>query len=109
MIYYVYIITNITNTVFYTGVTNNLDNRIFLHKVKYNNGFTSKYNCSKLVYYEEFYSPDEAIHREKQLKKYRRDWKRNLINKMNPKWKDLSNGWYDRREFESFKKSMLGN
>jgi putative endonuclease len=107
--YYVYILTNITHTVLYTGVTNNIDNRVFLHKVKYNVGFTSKYNCTKLVYYEEFFDPTEAIHREKQLKKYRRDWKRNLISTMNPQWKDLSNGWYPRKEFESFRKTMLGN
>jgi len=109
MIYYVYILTNITHTVFYTGITNDIDNRVFLHKVKYNQGFTSKYNCTKLVYYEEFHNPTEAIHREKQLKKYRRVWKRDLIKKLNPHWKDLSNGWYDRREFESFRKSMLGD
>ena len=106
MIYYVYILTNDRHTVFYTGVTNDIDNRVFLHKVKYNKGFTAKYNCCKLVYYEEFHSPTEAIHREKQLKKYRRDWKKDLINKMNPEWKDLSEGWYDQREFDSFKESM---
>ena len=109
MIYYVYILTNERYTVLYTGVTNNLENRIFLHKVKYNKGFTSKYNCTMLIYYEEFYDPEEAIHREKQLKKYPRAWKRDLINKMNPEWKDLSAEWYDPRELDSFKDAQKGD
>jgi putative endonuclease len=54
------------------------------------------------VYYEEFGYVWDAIRREKQLKKYRRDWKKNLINSMNPGWQDLSAGWYDSREFENF-------
>ena len=106
MLYYVYILTNKGNTVFYTGMTNNLENRVFLHKVKYNEGFTSRYNCTKLVYYEEFTSPADAIHREKQLKKYVRAWKKDLINIMNPTWADLSADWYDQREFDSFKGSQ---
>ena len=106
MLYYVYILTNKGHTVFYTGMTNDLENRIFLHKAKYNKGFTSKYNCTKLVYYEEFTNPKDAIHREKQLKKYLRAWKKDLINKMNPDWKDLSDGWFDHREFDSFKASQ---
>lgn len=64
-IYYVYILTNKGHNVFYTGMTNNLEDRIFLHKVKYNKGFTSKYNCNKLVYYEEYPNAKDAIHREK--------------------------------------------
>jgi putative endonuclease len=106
MLYYVYILTNKGHTVFYTGMTNDLENRVFLHKVKYNEGYTSRYNCTKLVYYEEFATPTDAIYREKQLKKYLRVWKKDLINKMNPEWKDLSDGWFDPREFDSFKASQ---
>jgi len=101
MTYYVYILTNV-NTVLYTGITNNLEERVFSHKVKRNPGFTARYNCCVLVYYEEFHDPTTAIHREKQLKRYHREWKHNLINSMNPEWKDLSEGWYDPREFETF-------
>lgn len=95
MTYYVYILTNKRHTVLYTGVTNNLERRIFQHKTKFNKGFTSKYNCDQLVYFEEYSSVREAIHREKQLKKYLRKWKIELITKMNPDWRDLSNEWYD--------------
>ena len=100
MVYYVYILTNPRHTVLYTGVTNDLEQRVFEHKAKNNKGFTAKYSCSALVYFEEFGDIVEAIHREKQLKKYHRQWKRELIDKSNPKWKDLSEGWYDQREFE---------
>lgn len=87
-------------------MTNNLEDRVFLHKIKFNKGFTSKYNCTKLVYYEEYPYPKDAIHREKQLKKYLRKWKIDLITKMNPEWKDLSDGWFDSREFESYRKAL---
>jgi putative endonuclease len=105
MSYYVYIMTNIQNTVLYVGVTNNLESRVFDHKVKRDlKAFTARYNCSKLVYFEEFGSIENAIHREKQLKKYHRAWKIELIEKLNPKWLDLSINWYDSKEFELFKK-----
>ena len=94
-IYFVYLLTNKHNTVLYTGVTSELEQRVFEHKTKQYRGFTSKYNCNKLVYFEEFDDVEEAIKREKQLKKYRREWKENLINEMNSEWKDLSEGWYD--------------
>lgn len=102
MTYYVYLLTNRHHTVFYTGVTNDLERRIFEHKVKLNPGFTAKYNCTKLVYYEEYCEILEAIRREKVIKRYKREWKRNLVNLMNPEWKDLSESWYDPREFETF-------
>ena len=100
--YYVYILTNWKHTVLYTGITNNIERRVFEHKIKFNKGFTNKYNCNQLMYYEEFGYVWDAIRREKQLKKYRREWKENLINSMNPDWQDLSAGWYDSREFENF-------
>ncbi len=102
MIYSVYIVTNRHHTVLYTGVTNNLVRRVFEHKVKRNPGFTAKYNCNELIYFEEFSDIRVAIHREKQLKRYLREWKINLIEKMNPEWKDLSDGWYDPCEFETY-------
>jgi len=100
--YSVYILFNRRHTVFYVGVTNDLVRRVFEHKVKRNKGFTEKYNCDNLAYYEEFHDIRIAMHREKQLKRYKREWKENLINQMNPDWKDLSDGWYDPREFKNY-------
>ena len=88
--YYVYILTNKTNRVLYIGVTNNLERRIFEHKNKLVEGFTKKYNLSKLIYYEATNDIDSALEREKQLKNWHRDWKLNLINSFNPDWRDLS-------------------
>ena len=97
-----YILANPRHTVFYVGVTSNLIHRVFQHKAKLNKGFTLRYNVINLMYYEVFYDIRDAIHREKQVKRYRRKWKENLINEMNPEWKDLSEEWYDNREFEMF-------
>lgn len=88
--YFVYILTNKTNKVLYVGVTNNLERRIYEHKNKLIEGFTKKYNLTKLVYYEETTDIESAIAREKQLKNWHRDWKINLICGFNPEWKDLS-------------------
>jgi len=88
--YYVYIMTNKSNKVIYTGITNDLIRRIFEHKQKIVKGFTEKYNCTKLIYYEETNDVNKAIKREKQLKNWHRKWKINLINEHNPKWDDLS-------------------
>ena len=87
--YYVYIMTNKNNTVIYTGVTNNLIQRVYEHKEKIIDGFTKKYNCTKLAYYEIFNDPYNAIAREKQIKAGSRKKKIGLINSMNPNWKDL--------------------
>ena len=87
--YYVYILTNFTNTVIYVGVTNNLIRRVYEHKNKLVKGFTTKYNLSKLVYYEVCEDVMGAIGREKQLKGGSRQKKVDLINKFNNKWKDL--------------------
>lgn len=87
--YYVYIITNISNSVFYIGVTNNLRRRIYEHKNKIVKGFSSKYNLNKLVYYETFDDINFAIEREKQLKNWHREWKINLVIKSNPDFSDL--------------------
>ena len=87
----VYILTNISNDVLYIGVTSDLIVRVAEHKDgKFSDSFTSKYNCNKLVYFENFLNIEEAIAREKQLKNWRRQWKENLIREANPEWKDLS-------------------
>jgi len=90
---FVYLLTNKNNTVIYIGITSNLVKRIFEHKTKKNKGFTYKYNCDKLIYFEEFSSINDAILREKQLKSGNRNKKENLINSMNPNWADLSQDW----------------
>ena len=91
--YFVYILTNKTNKVLYTGVTNNLERRLYEHKNHLVDGFSSKYNTTKLVYYEVSESVESAIAREKQIKSYRRDKKIALINESNSEWKDLSLEW----------------
>lgn len=89
-LFYIYIITNKNNTVLYTGVTSNLVERVFQHKNKtFPNSFSAKYNCNKLVYYEEFQSINEAIIREKQIKGGSRKKKIQLIESLNPNWEDL--------------------
>ncbi len=87
--YCVYIMTNKYNTVLYTGVTNNLPWRIYEHKNGLAEGFTKKYNVHKLVYYEVGDNIHAAIAREKQIKGGSRQKKIDLINSMNPEWKDL--------------------
>lgn len=86
---YVYILNNYEQTTLYVGVTNNLVNRVFIHREKLNEGFTKKYNLSKLVYYEVFSDITQAIAKEKQLKGGSRKKKLNLINEFNPNWDDL--------------------
>jgi putative endonuclease len=86
---YVYLLTNKSNTVIYIGVTSDLLKRLYQHKNKTHKGFTSKYNCDKLVYFEEFSDINQAIVREKQLKSGNRKVKEELINSINPNWNDL--------------------
>jgi putative endonuclease len=87
--YYVYIMTNKKNGTLYIGVTSNLIKRLWDHKNKTTKGFTSKYNLTRLVYYEIHESIENAIKREKRLKLWLRQWKISLIEKENPKWEDL--------------------
>ena len=91
--YYVYILSNITNSTLYVGMTNDLKRRLYEHKNKLISGFTEKYNVNKLVYYEKTTDVKAAIQREKNLKKWNRDWKLELIKKNNPLFKDLSLEW----------------
>ena len=86
----VYILTNKYNTTLYTGVTRDLQRRVAEHKLHLNKGFSDKYNTEKLVYYEVYDRFDEGILREKQLKKWHREWKEKLINDFNPEWNDLA-------------------
>ena len=92
--YYVYIMTNRSKTL-YTGVTNDLLRRVYEHKNKMVEGFTKKYNITKLVYYEDTNDVEEAIAREKQIKGWLRRKKIALIESMNPEWKDLSEEWFE--------------
>lgn len=87
--FYVYILANKTNDVVYTGVTSGLVKRIWEHKNKVTEGFASKYNVDKLVYFEVHDNAEAAIKREKNIKDWKRDWKDQLIEKENPKWEDL--------------------
>ena len=87
--YCIYIMTNKRNVILYTGITNDLKRRVYEHKEKLINGFTKKYNLAKLVYYEIFNDPENAILREKQIKAGSRERKINLINSINKEWQDL--------------------
>ena len=91
---YVYIATNKSRTL-YVGVTNNLERRMWEHKQKTGSKFAAKYNITRLAYYEEFADIRDAIAREKQLKRWRCEKKVWLIERENPGWVDLSEGWYD--------------
>ena len=90
--YYVYIMTNKSRTL-YTGVTNNLERRVLEHKQKLVQGFTSKYNINKLVYYEVTNDIYSAISREKEIKGWLRAKKIRLIESKNPEWRDLASDW----------------
>ncbi len=90
--FYVYILTNTRDGTLYTGVTNNLIRRVYEHKSGGIEGFTKKYKTNKLVYFEETPDVQSAITREKRIKKWRRSWKIELIEKNNPQWRDL---YYD--------------
>jgi putative endonuclease len=79
----------------YTGVTSNLEQRVWQHKSKAFEGFTSQYNLTRLVWYEMLNDIHEAIETEKKIKAWRRSKKTELIEKMNPKWLDLAEDWYD--------------
>ena len=92
MPYFVYLLARKRDGTLYLGVTNDLARRIHEHKAKQNHGFSARYGVDRLVWYEEYASVSEAIEREKKLKKWRRDWKIELIESINPEWKDLYDG-----------------
>jgi len=91
--YFVYRMTNRNDGVLYTGITNNIDRRVYEHKEKLTPGFTSKYNLTKLVFFEETFDVDAAIAREKQIKGWLRKKKIELIEVQNPDWRDMSESW----------------
>ena len=90
--YYVYIMASRTRRI-YTGMTNDLVRRVFEHKSSSTNGFTKKYQTTRLVYYEEIQDIQSAITREKQIKSWRRSKKIKLIESLNPDWRDISEAW----------------
>jgi len=87
--FYVYILASKRNGTLYTGITSNLVKRVWEHKENLVKGFTNKHNVKTLVFFEVHHNPESAITREKQLKRWKRAWKLNLIEKNNPMWKDL--------------------
>ena len=91
--YYIYILASKRNGTLYIGVTNNIEKRIYEHKNNLVKGYTSKYRVYHLVYFEQTDNVSEAISREKQLKKWNRKWKLELIENSNPNWNDLVNIW----------------
>lgn len=93
--YYIYILASQKNGTLYIGVTNDLERRVLEHKQKRNEGFSSRYNVNMLVYFESFQYINDAILREKRLKKWNRQWKINLIEEENKDWNDLSEDWYN--------------
>ena len=89
MNYYVYIIASRKDGAIYLGVTNDIIRRVYEHRTKAARGFSSQYNITRLVWFEIYDDPISAISREKQLKKWKRNWKVQLIEARNPKWEDL--------------------
>jgi putative endonuclease len=87
--FYVYLLASKRNGTLYLGVTSDIINRVWQHKNGLTEGFTKKYGVTTLVYYEIYQDAEHAIRREKQLKKWRREWKLDLIEKENPDWRDL--------------------
>lgn len=90
---FIYILASWTRRL-YVGITSDLEVRVWEHKHKVRPGFTSRYNIDRLVYFEDFHDVHQAIEREKEIKKWRRQKKIALIEGMNPDWNDLSDGWY---------------
>ena len=88
--FYVYMMTNKSRVVLYTGITNSLEVRVWQHRHARLDGFTKKYHVDRLVYYESFDDPHNAISREKEIKSWRRSKKNALLERLNPKWADLS-------------------
>ena len=107
--YYVYMMASKFRGVLYTGMCRNLSNRILQHKIGYHSGFTNKYKVYKLVWYEETNDVNEAILKEKQIKKWKRNYKIRLIEDNNPKWKDLSKNWFTQKEIDKYRQNSENN
>ena len=106
--FYVYILSSKTGTL-YTGVTNNLERRLYEHKHKLVPGFTSKYGCDRLMYYDVFPTASQAIAAEKCIKGWTRAKKVALVTTKNPKWQDLSNDWEHPNRFPDATERVDGN
>jgi len=104
--YFVYIMSS-QRRVLYVGVTSNLVRRVFQHKTGAVEGFSSRYKVTQLVYYESFDDVRNAIRREKEIKGWIRQKKIALIESVNPKWKDLSAGWFNRQSDEKLRKPFV--
>jgi putative endonuclease len=107
--YYVYLLTNWNNKVMYVGMTNNLERRLYEHRMKLMPGFTERYNVCRLVYFEETNEVGAALEREKEIKKWRREKKNRLVEKVNPEWKDLSEAWVKISPFGRNDKTLARN
>ncbi|WP_370338534.1 GIY-YIG nuclease family protein [Parvularcula marina] len=94
MAFYVYMVTNRPGGVIYTGHTEDIENRTWEHREQIRKGFASKYNCSRLVWYEIHEAREDAFTRERQIKKWNRAWKMRLIEEANPDWDDLFNSLF---------------
>ncbi len=103
---FVYIVSNKNRTTLYIGVTSNLKRRILEHKSGHGSVFTSRYNLTDLVYFEQISGMQTAINREKQLKRWHKDWKWNLIKEGNPELKDLAEDWYTPEEIVEYRKML---
>jgi putative endonuclease len=97
--YYVYILSS-QRRVLYVGITSGIEHRVFQHKTHAFEGFTDKYNATMLVHFERFGSVHAAIRREKEIKDWRREKKIALVESTNPKWRDLSYGWYQKHRYQ---------
>ncbi|QNL23148.1 GIY-YIG nuclease family protein [Hyphobacterium sp. CCMP332] len=97
-VFYVYILSNKNNNVLYTGFTNDIYRRTLKHKNGLQGKFTKTYKVNKLVYFESHNSADEALHREYLLKRWKRKWKNELIESINPNWRDLFDDFVGERE-----------
>jgi putative endonuclease len=100
--------TNRSRTVLYTGVTNSLERRIWFHRNNTVRSFTKTYKVDRLVYYEAFDEARDAISREKEIKGWRREKKNNLVQMLNPKWKDLGLELFDRASGEVTRRELCG-
>lgn len=105
-IYFVYILASKKNGTLYIGVTNDLTRRVLEHKDKIIKGFTSKYGVDKLVYYESYHYVNDAIERETTLKRWKRKWKLELIEKENKYWKDLFYDLTSKEEIEGLRENI---
>lgn len=107
--YFVYMMTNRWRNVLYTGLTNSLEKRVWQHKAKTVPGFTKKYNCDKLVYFEDYSEIDQAIAHKKQIKAWSRVKKEGLVAKINPAWKDLAADWFSNDTSKGIPRRLRGS